>query len=99
MLVGAAEGKNQETCTLCGEDGHVVRIRVPFVFRYLTAELAAMGIRLVLDIQRIAAGTTTVPLPGQVVDDNGGEAEGVVEVEGEEGEDDEPEELEAAEDS
>lgn len=40
-------------CVACGDDGQVVRINVPYVYRYLTAELSAMNIRLALDLQSI----------------------------------------------
>ena len=37
-------------CKLCKEDGKIDVISVPYVFRYLIAELAAMNIRVKMDV-------------------------------------------------
>lgn len=40
----------REICKLCGDGKGVVRISVPYVFRYLVAELLAMNISVTMDI-------------------------------------------------
>ena len=41
-------------CRACGEEaGDIVQIRVPYVFCYLVAELAALNIRVQLDVDNI----------------------------------------------
>ncbi|EDQ84628.1 uncharacterized protein MONBRDRAFT_12630 [Monosiga brevicollis MX1] len=42
-------------CRGCSDGGEVVRVNLPYVFRYLTAELSAMNIRLSLDVAPIVA--------------------------------------------
>lgn len=41
----------RKTCHACGTGRGVARIAMPYVFRYLAAELAAMNIKLTLDVQ------------------------------------------------
>lgn len=43
--------KGNVVCTLCGTGSHVERVAVPFVFKYLVSELAAMNIRCSLDVK------------------------------------------------
>ncbi|XP_068597291.1 DNA-directed RNA polymerase I subunit RPA2 [Brachionichthys hirsutus] len=38
-------------CTLCGESGSIDSVAVPYVFRYFVAELAAMNIKVKLDVK------------------------------------------------
>ena len=40
-------------CRVCGVPQTVQSIAVPYVFRYLCAELAAMNIKLSLDVQAV----------------------------------------------
>jgi DNA-directed RNA polymerase I subunit RPA2 len=40
----------QKKCQCCGKRGQVVTVNLPYVFRYLTAELSAMNIRLSLEV-------------------------------------------------
>ena len=47
----SSHGEKEWTCQLCGESGHIKKIYVPYVFKYLTAELTAMNIRTVLKIK------------------------------------------------
>jgi len=42
-------------CLLCKEAGEVRTITVPYVYRYLTAELLSMNIRMSLDVRAPAA--------------------------------------------
>lgn len=43
-------------CRACGEQkGDITTIRVPYVFCYLIAELAALNIRVQLDVKDIVA--------------------------------------------
>ncbi|XP_037533679.1 DNA-directed RNA polymerase I subunit RPA2 [Nematolebias whitei] len=39
------------TCTLCGKSDSIVSVSVPYVFRYFVAELAAMNIKVKLDVK------------------------------------------------
>lgn len=41
----------QETCLVCGTAKHVVHTAIPYVFRYLACELAAMNIRVRLHVR------------------------------------------------
>lgn len=43
--------KGNVNCTLCGTGAHVERVALPFVFKYLVSELAAMNIRCSLDLK------------------------------------------------
>lgn len=38
------------TCRLCETSKHVERVALPFVFKYLVSELAAMNIRCSVDV-------------------------------------------------
>lgn len=44
----AAAGQRPTTCRVCGTGRGVVRVAMPYVFRYLAAELAAMNVKLTL---------------------------------------------------
>ena len=44
-------GKGNVTCNLCGSGRFVERVAVPYVFKYLVSELAAMNIRCSLDLK------------------------------------------------
>ena len=44
----AAAGQRPTTCRVCGTERGVVRVAMPYVFRYLAAELAAMNVKLTL---------------------------------------------------
>lgn len=39
------------TCRVCHNSRHVQRVALPYVFRYLVAELAAMNIRCTLGVK------------------------------------------------
>jgi len=43
-------GRNHWMCQACGDGDHVTKMVVPYVFRYLLAELAAMNIRVTLKV-------------------------------------------------
>lgn len=53
VLEPAAEkGQPRKTmCQICVEKSNVVELKVPYVFRYLTAELLSMNVKLQLDIK------------------------------------------------
>ena len=38
-------------CKLCGNSDNITKVLVPYVFKYLVAELTAMNIRVVLDVK------------------------------------------------
>eukprot|EP00049_Salpingoeca_infusionum_P002414 m.56554 g.56554 ORF g.56554 m.56554 type:complete len:1175 (+) comp11566_c0_seq6:1231-4755(+) len=40
-------------CRKCGDASYVVAVRLPYVFRYLAAELSAMNINLTLDVKTL----------------------------------------------
>ena len=44
-----AEARSQWKCQMCSDGGHIEVVSVPYVFRYLVAELAAMNIRVKLE--------------------------------------------------
>ena len=44
------ESQRQWTCMLCKKSDNIQLISVPYVFRYLVAELAAMNIKVDLDV-------------------------------------------------
>lgn len=46
-----ASAPAQETCLVCGTAKHVVHTALPYVFRYLACELAAMNIRVRVNMQ------------------------------------------------
>lgn len=46
-----AAGKGRVVCRLCDTSRHVERVAVPYVFKYLVSELAAMNIRCSLDLK------------------------------------------------
>lgn len=39
------------TCTVCQNTAGVCRVAIPYVFKFLATELAAMNIRMKLDIR------------------------------------------------
>lgn len=49
--IGSIETENQWKCHFCKDKGSIVCVEIPFVFRYLLAELAVMNIRVSLDIK------------------------------------------------
>lgn len=49
-LASAAMTANRNHCLTCGNGDNVVSMYLPYVFRYLANELAAMNIRLTLDV-------------------------------------------------
>ena len=44
-----SEGHSQWKCRMCSDGGHIEVVSVPYVFRYLVAELAAMNIRVKIE--------------------------------------------------
>jgi DNA-directed RNA polymerase I subunit RPA2 len=51
VAADAAGAKGAVACRLCGTGRYVERVALPFVFKYLVSELAAMNIRCSLDIK------------------------------------------------
>lgn len=49
--LGLASGGQQQFCTLCQSSNAIVSVEIPYVFRYLLAELTAMNVRISLDIE------------------------------------------------
>lgn len=47
----SATSSLQQFCTLCQSSAGIVSVEIPFVFRYLLAELTAMNVRISLDIE------------------------------------------------
>jgi DNA-directed RNA polymerase beta subunit len=43
----------QEYCRICDDNTCVSQVLMPYVFRYLANELAGMGIRLTLEVDRL----------------------------------------------
>ena len=56
----SAEAVQAWTCLVCQGKDTVKVISVPYVFRYLTAELAAMNIKMKLDIKAIVGRPTVL---------------------------------------
>ncbi|XP_024524228.1 DNA-directed RNA polymerase I subunit 2 [Selaginella moellendorffii] len=48
--VGARNKPKKATCKVCQSNAGVVKVAMPFVFRYLAAELAAMNVKLTLKV-------------------------------------------------
>lgn len=48
---GDGGGRGHVTCRLCDTGKHVERVALPYVFKYLVSELAAMNIRVSLDVK------------------------------------------------
>ncbi|PSC76790.1 DNA-directed RNA polymerase I subunit 2 isoform X1 [Micractinium conductrix] len=48
---GEKGGRGTPTCRLCESSKYVERVALPYVFKYLVSELAAMNIRCSLDVQ------------------------------------------------
>ncbi|CAI5484025.1 unnamed protein product [Closterium sp. Yama58-4] len=48
--VGGELRQKKTVCRVCGTGKGVVRVAMPYVFKYLAAELAAMNIKLTLDV-------------------------------------------------
>jgi len=42
--------KKQWICQVCGDGENITKMVVPYVFRYLVAELSAMNIRVTLQV-------------------------------------------------
>ncbi|XP_057292980.1 DNA-directed RNA polymerase I subunit RPA2-like isoform X4 [Hydractinia symbiolongicarpus] len=51
LAVLSAHGKREWSCKLCGDGSNITQMVVPYVFKYLLAELTAMNIRVVLDVK------------------------------------------------
>ena len=47
----SATNSSTQYCTLCQSSAGIVTVEIPFVFRYLLAELSAMNVRISLDIE------------------------------------------------
>lgn len=47
----SATNSSRQFCTLCQSSDGIVTVEIPFVFRYLLAELTAMNVRVSLDIE------------------------------------------------
>ncbi len=45
-------GGGSVTCRLCGHGRAVERVALPYVFKYLVTELAAMNVKLSLNIEQ-----------------------------------------------
>ncbi|CAI5439933.1 unnamed protein product [Caenorhabditis angaria] len=50
-IAAPVDYSEQQTCRSCGKEDQVFLIQVPRVFRYLTAELAAMNVKIKLGIE------------------------------------------------
>jgi len=47
-----AQAHGKVVCHMCSDDArHIERVALPFVFKYLAAELAAMNIRLTVKVK------------------------------------------------
>ena len=44
--LSTTESQSRWKCQMCSDGGHIEVVSVPYVFRYLIAELAAMNIRV-----------------------------------------------------
>ena len=44
-----SNGRSRWKCLMCSDGGHIEVVTVPYVFRYLVAELAAMNIRMKIE--------------------------------------------------
>ena len=51
----AALGGQKWQCSTCESGEHIEVLAFPYVFRYLVAELAAMNIKVSLDIKRVGS--------------------------------------------
>ena len=52
MGLAGRSGGGSATCRLCGHGRAVERVALPYVFKYLVTELAAMNVKLSLNIER-----------------------------------------------
>ena len=46
IQLSTTESQSRWKCQMCSDGGHIEVVSVPYVFRYLIAELAAMNIRV-----------------------------------------------------
>ncbi|XP_013402434.1 DNA-directed RNA polymerase I subunit RPA2 [Lingula anatina] len=53
LAAASFEAARHWVCKICGRKDSVVEISIPFVFKYLVAELAAMNIKLTLDVKPV----------------------------------------------
>lgn len=51
VVIAGSTPKSKATCRICGEGARIERVALPYVFRYLLAELAVMNIKLSLTMQ------------------------------------------------
>ncbi len=51
MLIHAGRTPSDVTCRNCETGKHVRRVALPFVFRYLAVELAAMNIKCTMGVK------------------------------------------------
>ena len=51
----AAHKERKWTCKVCESTEHIQLLAFPYVFRYLVAELAAMNIKVALDVKRVGS--------------------------------------------
>lgn len=54
-VTDASERNRRWTCKACKQKDSVQTITLPFVFRYLVAELSAMNIKVKLDVAPISS--------------------------------------------
>lgn len=50
-LTGGARASKKQTCVACASSKHVKAINLPYVYRYLTNELAAMGVKITMTLR------------------------------------------------
>ena len=51
VAAASHESKPSWTCLLCKRTDSVCAVSIPYVFRYLVAELAAMNVKVKLDVR------------------------------------------------
>ena len=49
----AAQNAGRLECRVCGHGRWVKKLAMPYVFKYLSSELAAMNVKVMLDIQPV----------------------------------------------
>lgn len=55
VAAAAAHKERKWTCKVCESTEHIQLLAFPYVFRYLVAELAAMNIKVALDVKRVGS--------------------------------------------
>lgn len=51
LLLSAGRTPSQNVCRMCETGQHIQRVALPFVFRYLAVELAAMNIKCTMTVK------------------------------------------------